>query len=108
MRMPRTVESIVQCHEAAQELRRAGHSIWTYEVDVSGPWRDEMLTFEERRNAIIAILRKHPWINQDNWHGWDLQDLVEELTTADTEDDFNEIWDALYDEADYDRVWINT
>lgn len=104
--MPRTVESIVECHEAAQALRRAGKPIWAYKVDVSVPWRDETLFFEQRRDAIVSIFKKHPWVTQDNMHGWDLQDLIEELAEVSNEEQFNEVWDAIYDEADADRVWI--
>jgi len=33
---------------------------------------------------------------------------VDELADAETGDDFDAPWDALYDEADLDRVWIAT
>ena len=31
-----------------------------------------------------------------------------ELAEAENADRFDGVWEAIYDEADYDRVWIDT
>ena len=35
-----------------------------------------------------------------------MSELVDELADTTEEDDLNIVLDAIYDEADYDRVWI--
>lgn len=70
----------------------------TIEVD----WTGE--TFEERRDATVAALRASGWIDENGTLDFAL--LVDELAETDTEHYFNLVWNAIYDEADYDRVWI--
>jgi hypothetical protein len=102
--MPRTIESIVESHRAATELRKAGRPIWTYKVILKDIFHNDDLTFEQRRDAIVRRLRKSPWA-KDNYT---LSEYLDELADAEDADDFDYVWDAIYDEADRDRVWIAT
>ncbi len=109
--MPRTVDHIVETHRVAQARRDVGQPIWAHRIDVSHVFHNEDMTFEQRRDAIVRILRASPWLREDTgnlMHLWTLQELVDELAETRDGDEFDGPWDALYDEADYDRVWIRT
>lgn len=105
--MPRTIEHIVETHQIARERVAAGLPVWDRRINVSDVWRDENLTFEQRRDAIVARLNASPWIKNRDQSGFDqLGDIVYNLSTADDVEEFDGWWDELYDHADYDRVWI--
>src|ERR1700748_2911454 len=104
--MPDTVEHRVEMHQLASERRAAGTPVWDRRIDVSSVFRNEELAYEERRDAIVKIIRDSPWFKQYD-EGDELPQLVEELAEA-AEDEFRFPWDAIYDIADYDRVWIAT
>lgn len=100
--MPRTVDHIVETHRIARQRRTAGLPIWKYTLNVADVWSNEGMTFQQRRDAIVRRLRKSPWHRSSET----VRDLTYELADSETPDEFNVPWDALYDEADYDRVWI--
>jgi hypothetical protein len=104
--MPDTVEHRVEMYQLAQERRAAGKPVWDRRVDVSAVFRNEELAYEERRDAIVEIIRNSPWFKQYDEDD-DLPQFVEELADA-GEDEFRYPWDAIYDIADADRVWIAT
>lgn len=114
--MPRTVEHIVACHQHARARVADGLPVWAHTINLAGVFHDETLTFEERRDRIVMIIRAHLWLNVvpdtrimgSLFHLWDLQELVDELAETTEPDGFNVVWDDLCDEADYDRVWIKT
>lgn len=103
--MPRDIEHIVDTHRAAQKRRAAGLPVWDRTIDLRPVWRNENLTFEQRRDAIVKRIRNSGWITDDSLH---LDGLVEELGDVEAVDEFDAVWDAIYDEADSDRVWIQT
>lgn len=102
--MSQSMDHLVETHRIAQKRRAAGLPIWDRQIDLRHIWQNEALSFEQRRDAIAAMLRRSPWVKDRT----DLQELVDELADAETGDDFDVPWDALYDEADLDRVWIAT
>lgn len=106
--MPRTVDHIVETHQIAQERRAAGLPIWDKRIDVSAVFHDDDLSFTERRDAIVERIRKSGWLaDRDEFD--DLVELVNDhLAYAEDVKEFDELWDALYDHADVDRVWIKT
>lgn len=107
--MPRTVDHIVEMHRLATERRRAGQPVWDRRINLADIWRNPDLTFEERRDRIVAQLRKSPWLTGRDTSGFDeLGDIVDNLAAAETVGEFDGWWDELYDRADYDRVWIAT
>ena len=77
---------------------------WRQTIDVSDVFHNGDLTFPNRRDAIVARLKDSGWPATNA----DVTDLVDELGQAETTGEFDEIWNALYDEADLDRVWIET
>ncbi len=77
---------------------------WKYTINISDVWKNENLTFPERRDAIAARIRKSRW-HEDNSN---VQYLVDELADSETPDEFDGPWSQIYDEADADRIWIKT
>lgn len=102
--MPRTIESIVESHRAAAALRAAGRPIWAHRINLADVFRNDELSFEQRRDALVRRIRKSPWA-KDNYS---LGEMLDELADGTTVEDFDYVWDAIYDEADRDRVWIAT
>jgi hypothetical protein len=109
--MPRTAEHIVACHQHARARVAAGQPVWEHTINLAGVFHNEDLTFEERRDRIVDVIRASTWYKNrvEGTNVFDvLYELVDELADTTTGDEFNVVWDAVYDEADYDRVWIKT
>jgi len=81
---------------------------WTYTIMLGDVWRDENLTFEQRRDAITARLRTSQWLAELGGEGSTLADLVQELAESADVEAFDDLWNDLYDFADTDRAWIDT
>lgn len=105
--MPDTVEHRVEMHRLAQQRRAAGRPVWEHQVDVSDVFHNDDLTFEQRRDKIVARVRQSVWFKSKD-ESDDLPQWVEELADAEDTGEFDPVWGAIYDEADYDRVWIKT
>jgi len=84
--------------------------VWHIRIDVSDVFRNETMTFEERRDAIVNRLRTSRWfgLRHDEDDREQLQLLLEELADVSDVDEFDGVWSWIYDEADADRVWIST
>jgi hypothetical protein len=91
----------------AQARHRAGRPVWKYTVQLAPVFHDETLTFEERRDQIVGILRRSQWFKSRE-DGGAVHEYVDALADADDVDEFDAYWDELYDEADYDRAWLVT
>ena len=105
--MPDTVDHRVATFKAAQELRKTGKPTWAFTVRFAPIFHDESLTFEERRDQLVGILRRSTWFKILGESGR-LADIADGLADADDVEEFDGWWDELYDEADYDRAWIVT
>lgn len=105
--MPDTAEHRADMYALGQQRRAAGLPMWDRKISVAGVFHNDAMTFPERRDAIVRRLRASTWFKSKNECD-DLPMFVEELSAAQNVDDFNSAWDAIYDEADYDRVWITT
>ncbi|MEV0267756.1 hypothetical protein AB0H43_03190 [Hamadaea sp. NPDC050747] len=81
---------------------------WEYRVNVADVWRNPEMTFEQRRDSIVATLRRNRWFKIEGDEGSELHEVVEGLSHADDATDFDHFWDQLYDLADLDRAWIAT
>lgn len=103
--MPRDIEQIVETHRAARERVAAGLPVWDRRINLADIFRNEDMTFEQRRDAIVKRIRNSGWITEDSYT---LADLVEELGDAESADEFDAVWDEIYNQADADRVWIAT
>lgn len=75
---------------------------WRYKLQLADVWNDEDLSFTERRDAIVARIKGFPLYNEEDEIWW----IVDELSDAQSEDDFDAVWDAFYDWADTERVWV--
>jgi hypothetical protein len=81
---------------------------WIYNIDLKGVFHNEELTFEERRDAIVRILRKSRWVKRKDGAVDHLPALIDELADTTNVDEFDSVWGAVYNEADTDRAWIAT
>lgn len=82
-------------------------AVWKYTVDLSGVFHDKSKTFEERRDGVVRILYASRWVKAKDEFD-DLFLAIEELSETYGTEEFNLVWDAIYDIADYDRAWIKT
>lgn len=80
---------------------------WRYRVELGHVFRNEEMTFEERRDEIVRGIRESPWFNSHSEGSW-LHSLTEELSEVVDEPYFNHVWNCIYDQADIDRCWIET
>jgi hypothetical protein len=94
-------------HRLAQERWAAGKPVWNRKVSLVGVFHDSDLTFEQRRDAIAGIFQGSAWLKEYG-EGDDLPQFVEELAGTEDADEFDAVFDAIYDVADADRVWIAT
>lgn len=78
---------------------------WKYRLELTDIWRDDSMTFEERRDAIVARIQNAPFYDETEW---ELPCIVSGLATADEPDWFDDCWDTFYDWADEHSVWVNT
>ncbi len=105
--MPATPEHKAAVHQLARERVNAGRPVWAHTIDLSHVFHNEAMSFIERRDAIVRIVRASRWVKAADEFS-DLTEAVEELSDTADLAEFNLVWDAIYDLADYDRVWIIT
>jgi hypothetical protein len=103
--MPNTAEHKADMFQLAMERRAAGKPVWAHKIRLADVWRNENMTFEERRDVIVRRIRATTWFKSYDEFD-DLPQFVEELADAEDTDAFNSAWDCIYDIADADRVWI--
>jgi hypothetical protein len=125
--MPRTVESIIEAHTAADHLRQSGKSIWPYQLhlmqpaarDVAYETIDPHALKEKASDYAAAIEHRLPaaWLdmNSDDWDE-DLDNIYYDLKDFDPvktpdyhkspHEQMKSIIDRLYDWGDTKRVWI--
>lgn len=121
--MPRTLESIVECHQAATELCKAGKPVWRKSLNIKrflNRSPDDLSEENAARvaNEIGAYLRNKlaAELTAEDCD-FDLEEIVEQLEqlrAGDFEDDptwsvredLNARLDELYDWADRERVWL--
>jgi hypothetical protein len=118
--MPRTIESILDSHHAADERRKMGKPVWDRKLRIKHLLSDE--SSNERAKTvgtqIAAVLRGSSWLRHDKAQleadpetagqhvTSEIESLAEEFADAETLDQLNAALDSLYDLADIDRVWI--
>jgi hypothetical protein len=108
--MPDTPQHRADMHDLAAGLKQAGFPQWLYQVELGDVWGNRGMSFAQRRDAIAGRLRESPWYaarTQDEDRTDILESFVEELGDAPDAAAFNSAWDAICDEADGDRVWID-
>jgi len=103
--MPRTVDHIVATHDLARQHRAAGKPTWQHTLDIADIWQNDDLTLVELRDRIVTRIKTNRWYTTQD-EGSDLHEAVDELGDITTPDDFDAVWDTIYDLADTDRCWI--
>ncbi|MCA1840159.1 MAG: hypothetical protein ABR585_12805 [Gemmatimonadaceae bacterium] len=78
--------------------------VWFETISFKDIWHDDSKSFLERRDAIVVRFKQSKWYETSNEVTW----LVEDLLLAKTPNEFNYYMMFVYDEADVDRVWIET
>ncbi len=73
---------------------------WLTTVNVRQPWK--ATPFELMRDGVVSAVRR------SSWNSNELDELLEELSETEDTADFDIVWDAIYDLADQDSVWIAT
>jgi hypothetical protein len=77
---------------------------WRTTIDLADVFHDEDRSFPQRRDEIVSRIHASGWAHDNT----DVAALLDELADAQTEEEFNDAWDLIYDEADFDRVWLAT
>ena len=100
------VEHKVAVHRLAAERRAAGKPVWAHTIRLGHLFHDDELTFEQKRDGLIRLVKASSWFKSQGAAS-ELHEAIEELADTENGDDFDVVMSAVYDMADYDRVWIN-
>lgn len=126
--MPRTIEHIVSCHQAAAALRKAGRPIWAKKINVKTIIHEDQGNESPKHICVISariaklIRQKVPASYFDISHedfDFYFVDAVEDMEQctakvlaehkangADAVEMFNGWLEAIYDWADSNRIWV--
>lgn len=77
---------------------------WAHTIRLGYIFHNDSMTFIQRRDAIVSIIKKSEWVNGND----ELADCMDRLEQSQDEEEFDQYWDELYDYADLDSVWIDT
>ena len=80
---------------------------WNLTLNLAEFWHNEALGFEEKRDKIVAAIKASRWrsLTPDPEH---FDSMVDELSEVLNIAEFDFAFGELYDQADADRVWIET
>lgn len=126
--MPRTVDHIVACHQAASALQKAGKPIWEKSINIKAILAEDQANESPEHIAAIsvriaALIRSkvptHFFDLGDENYDSDFVDCVESMEQCtvnelaadksvgvDAVDLFNEWLEGIYDWADENRIWL--
>lgn len=112
--MPRTIEGIVENHQAATERRKAGKPVWDRKLHIKHLLSEDTSTENAKKvgNEIAQVLRGSSWLKADEKEsaermgGSEVAQVAEEFEDIEDLEHFNAVMDRLYDLADADRVWV--
>jgi hypothetical protein len=85
-------------------------AVWLHEINVSAFFEahleDEDFDFVASRDGIVATFRAAMKTNAalDEMFA----ELIDELADSSDTDDFDVVWQEVYNVADFERVWIKT
>jgi hypothetical protein len=77
---------------------------WEQKIDLRDVWKNPEMAFPEQRDAVVKRIRRSGWPERNQT----VAELLDEIEDTTTGDEFDGPWNAIYDEADADRVWIAT
>jgi hypothetical protein len=78
---------------------------WDHKLHLGDVWRNEEMSFEQRRDAVVARIRAAQFYDDLDI---ELSCIVDDLATAEDVRQFDHDWDRFYDWADMARVWVAT
>lgn len=82
-----------------------GTAAWKHKVEIGDILWEPFDTYEEYRDALVDRFRQNPAILEDGDNGEELAGLLEELADTTSPEEFDYVWDSIYDLAD-DRKWL--
>lgn len=83
---------------------------WKHRLRLEDTFHNDDLTLEAKTEAIVTRIKASNWYGPANLDG-ELGLILEELTDAAEADDvtwWDSVWNAFYDVADAERVWVTT
>lgn len=101
-----SLEHKVDMHRLASERRSQGRPVWDRKINMKGVL-DRDAPFEEIRDEVVRRLRHSTWMGQAGEDS-ELDYAIQELADTTDADEFDYVWNEIYDLADWDRVWIET
>jgi hypothetical protein len=81
---------------------------WRHHIWLGDVFHDDSLSFEERRDAIVARLREDTWIADHDSPPFKARQAIGKMSDAEESDAFDAAWDLMYDWADQNKCWIDT
>lgn len=105
--MPDSADHRAEMFLLARKRTAAGLPVWDRKISFADVFHNEDMTFEQRRDAIVARLRGSSWLKgRDEFDN--IVEAVDGLAGAEDAGEFDGWWDEIYDIADEERVWIET
>lgn len=80
---------------------------WKHKLNLADVFHNEDLAFEEIRDIVVSRIKASSFYREAK-ESMDFEGIVDELGEAETVDQFDFIWDAVYDYADDYDCWIIT
>lgn len=89
-----------------EPVANARHGGWRCKLRIADLWTNDDLSFTEKRDGIVARIRRLPMYDPEGGDQEELWWIIDELCDAGNADEFDSVWDAFYDWADTERVWV--
>lgn len=81
---------------------------WKHTLDLRDIFHSDAHSFTNRRDIIVARIKRSPFWDAEGLAGYDLCEIAEELSDARDTDEFDRWWNDFYDWCDANRVWVKT
>jgi len=104
--MPDSVDHRVEMYQLARERRKAGKPVWSETVKVGDIFHNPELSFEQQRDQVCFRFRQSRWMRRAP-ECEPIHEYIDELGDTEDQQEFNEVFQSVYDEADYARIWID-
>lgn len=82
-------------------------NVWRVEIKLGDFFKSDDLTVAEKAKEIVKRIRDSRW-RDISGSQFLLDDILERLGSVADADEFDYVWNEIYDLADIDRVWIDT
>lgn len=78
---------------------------WLITIDLKDVFHNDDMSFVEKRDEIVSRIRNSPWFQESDVT---LGSVIADLAETENVEDFDFVWNYVYDIADADRVWLAT